>query len=186
MIAAYTYDGIQSDYVLARYNCDGSLDSSFSDDGIVTTDISDNEGSTYLVLQPDGKIVVTGYVWDGNDHDWVVLRYEGGVSPNLTISPPSGKYVTTQEFDLALIAEAPGLSLVGGSATLDGADVTSILVQNVIPGTLVTGGMTFRLPGIEANLFSPGCHMLSVELDLSDGTSIGDAITWEVRENTEP
>lgn len=107
-------------------------------------------------------------------------------SVSLTISPPSGNYVITQGFDLALIVEAPGLSVVGGSATLDGSDVMPALVSCVIPGTLVSGGQTFRCPGLTGDAFGTGTHTLDVTLDLSDGSSVSDTVTWEVLENTEP
>lgn len=110
----------------------------------------------------------------------------GVVTSALTISPPSGAYVTTQGFDLALIVEAGCLSVLGGSATLDGSDVTAALVSCVIPGTLVSGGQTFRCPGLTGGTFGTGTHTFSVTLDLSNGPSVSDTITWEVKENTEP
>lgn len=108
------------------------------------------------------------------------------VGAELIISPPSGDYVTTQGFDLTLIVEAPGLSVVGGSAILDGSDVTSSLAACVIPGTLVLGGQTFRCPGLTGNFLGTGTHILDVTLDLSDGSSVSDSVNWEVKENIEP
>jgi len=82
VVAASTYNVNEWDFAVVRYNSDGSLDPSFSGDGIVTTDATGpNEGSEYLALQSDGKIVVVGYTWDGAQHDVVVLRYEGYVDP---------------------------------------------------------------------------------------------------------
>lgn len=104
----------------------------------------------------------------------------------LIISPPSCAYVTTQGFDLTLIVEAPGLSVVGGSATFDGTDVTTYLAGCLIPGTLVSGGQTFRCPGLIAGALGTGTHTLDVTLNLSDGSSVSDTVTWEVKENTEP
>jgi len=109
-----------------------------------------------------------------------------GSNVSLTISPPSGNYVTTQSFDLTLIVEAPGLSVIGGSATLDGSDVIDALAACVIPGTLVSGGQTFRCPDIVAGDLGTGTHTLDVTLDLSDSSSVSDTVTWEVMENTEP
>ena len=54
--------GIGSDFALARYNPDGTIDSSFDGDGIVTTDfgaLSDDDARA-LVIEPDGRIVVVG------------------------------------------------------------------------------------------------------------------------------
>lgn len=48
---------------LVRYLSDGSLDDSFGDGGIVTTDLSGSgESGRDMVIQPDGKIVVAGSV----------------------------------------------------------------------------------------------------------------------------
>ena len=50
-----------SDFMLARYREDGSLDSSFGGDGIVTTDLGGSDTALAAAVQPDGKIVVGGY-----------------------------------------------------------------------------------------------------------------------------
>lgn len=50
------------DFILARYNHDGSLDMSFDGNGIALTDVaagSQNEADA-LAIQPDGKILVAG------------------------------------------------------------------------------------------------------------------------------
>ena len=111
--------------------------------------------------------------------------YEGA-SASLRISPPSGDYVITQGFDLTLIVETPGLSVVGGSAILDGSDVTAALAACIIPGTLVLGGQALRCPGLTGATFGTGIHFLEVTLDLNDGSSVSDAAIWEVIGNTEP
>ncbi len=49
------------DVALARYNPNGTLDSSFGGDGKVTTDVGPgNDVATDLVLQSDGKLVAAG------------------------------------------------------------------------------------------------------------------------------
>src|SRR6185369_12235464 len=49
-----------NDFALARYNADGSLDTSFSGDGKQTTDVVDLDYASGVALQGDGKIVVVG------------------------------------------------------------------------------------------------------------------------------
>src|SRR5439155_13478835 len=57
---------LSSDFALARYNDDGTLDDSFGGDGLVTTDFpvssipSDDVGHQVVIQQADGKIVVAG------------------------------------------------------------------------------------------------------------------------------
>lgn len=109
-----------------------------------------------------------------------------GLPSVVTILPASGALLTTEGFDLSLILEAPGRSLTGGRATLDGVDVTGALAGCIIPGTLLTGGQTFRCPGLRGRIFGPGTHILNVVLNLSDGSSVRDTVFWEVLANTEP
>jgi uncharacterized delta-60 repeat protein len=55
-------DKILRDIYLIRYNNDGSLDPSFSFDGIVRTNLGGIETVSSVLLQPDGKILVVGQV----------------------------------------------------------------------------------------------------------------------------
>ena len=53
--------GTDYDFALARYNSDGSLDTSFDGDGKVTTAIgAGHDGATAVAVQADGKIVAAG------------------------------------------------------------------------------------------------------------------------------
>ncbi|WP_405821563.1 calcium-binding protein [Streptomyces sp. NBC_01390] len=58
---------------LARYNSNGSLDTSFDGDGQVITPAA---GAADVALQPDGRIVAAG----GSDGNFTVLRYTTGGS----------------------------------------------------------------------------------------------------------
>ena len=98
----------------------------------------------------------------------------------LTITPPSGAYVPTQGFDLVLVLDAPGRSVVDGEARLDGNDVTGPLAACVIPGTLASGLQTFRCPGLTGGTLGPSTHTLVVSLTLSDTTAVSQSVTWEV------
>src|SRR5262245_19245829 len=50
------------DFALARYNADGSLDTSFGTGGKVTTGFAlRDDGATCVALQSDGKVVAAGY-----------------------------------------------------------------------------------------------------------------------------
>jgi len=62
VIAGSTYSATTNfDFAIARYNPDGSLDTSFGAAGKVITDLSPDFDQAYaLALQPDGKILVAG------------------------------------------------------------------------------------------------------------------------------
>jgi uncharacterized delta-60 repeat protein len=55
--------GTFTDFILARFNADGTVDSTFDGDGRVTTNIVSGQQQEALavVVQPDGRIVVAGY-----------------------------------------------------------------------------------------------------------------------------
>jgi uncharacterized delta-60 repeat protein len=86
--AGYVNDDVTSetDFALARFDTDGSLDASFGGDGMVTTDFSG--GGDYaraIALQPDGKVVVAGRT-ESLESDFAVARYEGDPPPP-TVGP---------------------------------------------------------------------------------------------------
>ncbi|MEV7812623.1 delta-60 repeat domain-containing protein [Streptomyces flaveolus] len=60
-LGSFYGEGTGPDFVVVRYNPDGTLDSGFGNGGIVTTDFGQGEEAAHgLALQPDGKIVVVG------------------------------------------------------------------------------------------------------------------------------
>ena len=66
VLAGYTYIG-NYDFALLRFDADGWLDPSFGAGGVVTTDYNGRQNQAYdLVAQPDGKLVVGGYVTTGS------------------------------------------------------------------------------------------------------------------------
>ena len=78
LVAGYALNASQ-DFALVRYRPDGSLDPSFGNGGLVTTDIggSDDYGSS-VAIQPDAKIVVAGYSQISTSNAGIAsVRYEG-------------------------------------------------------------------------------------------------------------
>ncbi len=109
-----------ADFAIARYNTDGSLDTSFSFDGKVITDFSGgSEDANAVVIQPNGKIVVAGTSFTGTTSDFAVARYN-----------PDGVLDNSFDFD--------------GKVTTDfnfSSDLLSdIVVQS--DGKLVAGGLS--------------------------------------------
>ena len=60
---------------LVKYNSDGSIDQSFGNNGIVTTDISGNAIVETILLQPDGKILAGGTAWSISNGNFLFVRY---------------------------------------------------------------------------------------------------------------
>ena len=74
--AGYSKSNSDEDIALARYNIDGSLDLTFNQTGLITTDLGSfwDEGWA-MVIQPDEKIVVAGFADSPTDVDYVLVRY---------------------------------------------------------------------------------------------------------------
>jgi uncharacterized delta-60 repeat protein len=81
-----------SDFALARYNSDGSLDTTFSFDGKLTTDFGGYDSGYSVTVQPDGKILVAGLTGFGNG-DFDVARYNSNGALDSTFGS-DGKVTT--------------------------------------------------------------------------------------------
>jgi uncharacterized delta-60 repeat protein len=65
-----------SDFALARYNPDGTLDNSFGTNGKLITDFSGQGASANaLALQPDSKVVLLGTTYAGVASSFALARY---------------------------------------------------------------------------------------------------------------
>jgi uncharacterized delta-60 repeat protein len=61
---------------LARYNRDGSLDTTFSGDGLVSTDFSlSSDSAQEVFVQSDGRIVAAGSVFSNGSFNYGAARY---------------------------------------------------------------------------------------------------------------
>ncbi len=83
VVVGYSNDNANyySDIALVRYNSNGSLDSTFDTDGIVTTPIGIlREGANSVAIQSDGKIVVAGNTQTGpNTYVFALARYNNTI-----------------------------------------------------------------------------------------------------------
>jgi uncharacterized delta-60 repeat protein len=111
-----------SDFALARYNPDGSLDASFDGDGRVFTDFGFGDVVNALSIQPDGKIIAAGIAKSSSSRDageFGVARYnpDGGLDASFD---GDGRVLTafTALTDSAVdvIVQPDGKIVVGGVA----------------------------------------------------------------------
>jgi uncharacterized delta-60 repeat protein len=111
------------DFAVARYNVNGTLDSSFGTGGKVTTPVSasGDDVAYAVVIQHDGKIVVAGYAQTATTFDFALVRY----NPNGTLDSSfgSGGQLTTDfgagsDVGRALVLQADNKIVVAGYATI--------------------------------------------------------------------
>ncbi|CAN5594363.1 hypothetical protein BH10BAC2_BH10BAC2_21230 [soil metagenome] len=83
VISGYsTNGGSSSNIAIVRYNINGSIDSSFNADGIITTAVKNASGRGSIAIQIDGRIVVAGSEYNGSNYDIVIVRYNTNGSLN--------------------------------------------------------------------------------------------------------
>lgn len=78
VLAGYAINGASNEeFALARFNANGSLDTSFDTDGKLTTQLSDNESvANSVAVQTDGKIIAAGYIFSSSfEYDFALARY---------------------------------------------------------------------------------------------------------------
>jgi uncharacterized delta-60 repeat protein len=126
------------DFALARYNTDGTLDTTFGMNGLVTTDFGAGETVRALAIQMDHKIVAAGY-----NGDFLLVRYNADGSLDTTFGPDGTGEVTTDfadNFDLIQsLAFQTDQKIVAGGATftdLSGIDSSFALARYVPDGSL--------------------------------------------------
>jgi uncharacterized delta-60 repeat protein len=132
-IVAGGYSG--SDFALARYNLDGSLDTNFSGDGKVTTDFGGDDGIDALAIQPDdNKIVAAGYSNYSGSYDFALARYLGENPPDDTaptvesVTPANGATNVSRDTNItATFSEAMD------PATLNNSTVTLVAKGSTTP-----------------------------------------------------
>jgi uncharacterized delta-60 repeat protein len=150
------------DFALARYNTDGSLDTSFDSGGKVTTDFGGGNDRAYSVaIQSDGKIVAAGYSSNGSNNDFALVRYntDGTLDTNFD----SGGKVTTdfgggddQAYSVAI--QSDGKIVVAG-LSYTGSNNGFALVRYNTDGTLDTsfdsdGKVTTAIGGTNDRAYS--------------------------------
>src|SRR5438552_2786879 len=165
-----------TDFALARYNSDGSLDTTFGNGGMVTTDFFGNEDDAFSILiQPDGKIVAVGSANDpATFYDFAAARYLSNGTIDTTFGV-AGKVSTDfgdQNFDRARSAalQADGKIVAAGFAISQNGGVQNFAVARYTSnGVLDT---TFSRDGKTQIDFGNCCQSATKVLLQSDGKII--------------
>src|SRR5213080_4539053 len=169
-------DMSDTDFALARYNPDGSLDTTFGNGGTVTTDFFGNEDDVFSVLiQPDGKIIAVGSANSPvNYYDFAAARYLANGTLDSTFG--TGGKVSTDfgdhNFDQARSAalQSDGRIVAAGFAiSQNGLSQNFAVARYTSNGVLDT---TFSRDGITQIDFGSCCQSAYKVLLQSDGKII--------------
>ncbi len=148
-------DFLNSAFGVARYNANGSLDSTFGSGGKVVTQLSPNgDRAAAVKIQTDGKIVVAGTTSDGSFDIFAIVRYNANGTLDTSFHDDG---IVTLEFNsqnddkgYALAIQADGKILVGGSArsfsNIDFA-LARLNVDGTLDATFAGGKVVTHFPG---------------------------------------
>jgi len=130
------YDGAAA--VLLRYLPDGSLDTSFDGDGRAILAVPGAFVATALALQPDGRIVVVGSVYNGSDSDFAIVRRnaDGSADPTFDGDGLAVTPVSPAQNDVAndVVVQPDGRIVVAGRG-----NIAAAVVRYLADGTLDSG-----------------------------------------------
>jgi uncharacterized delta-60 repeat protein len=170
VLAGCSYNGpdFGLDYIIARYNSDGTLDLSFDEDGKVYSDFSESSDIAYSTcVQANGKIIVAGYIYDLMD--FALIRYNTDGSPDNTFGE-GGRVITDIDgaYNIAycMIIQPDDKILVAGSNQYTSVDMDIVVVRYNPDGSLDN---TFSIDGKVVTSFGEYTDLAKAIALQSDG-----------------
>ena len=142
VVAGYSKVGSSDDFAVVRYNIDGSLDSTFSSDGKLTTPIgAGDDNATSVAIQPNGQIIVAGHSLTASTRDFAIVRYN--TDGNLDTTFDSDGKVTTavgsgDDFANSVVIQSDGKIVAAGSSFNGESDDIAIVRYDSTGETDVT------------------------------------------------
>jgi len=118
LLGGYCYNGSDNDFCIARFNSDGTLDTTFGNRGKVIQPIGPYYDYGYsLAIQPDGKILLGGYCNNRGNIDFCITRFKSDGTLDKTFGR-SGKVIqpigSDNDEGYSLAIQPDGKILLGG------------------------------------------------------------------------
>lgn len=170
--------GIGYRAAVLRYNSNGTLDASFSGDGIQVDNLGSGDDDSYygVAVQPDGRIVVAGIAKGSADYDVVVARYT--TSGALDASFSSDGYTimdigTVDNRASAMVLQPDGNIVIAGEHGPPSVDCDFLLARFTPTGALDT---SFGTNGVAISAFSASTDWAYALALQSDGRLIASGL----------
>lgn len=166
LAAKSSFNGLNTDFAVVRYNRDGTLDTTFTSTNLPTggylrTDLAgNNDVANSVVIDTDGKILAAGYSNNGASNEFALIRYNDDGTMDTTFNPGfivPGIVITRigagDSQINAVIHDNNGKYLAGGFSFNNTFDMFTLARYNVNgsldttfnPGTLQPGVVTSSL-----------------------------------------
>lgn len=134
----YRYGDVSYDFCTARYNTNGSLDTSFNGVGSRNDILWDNNNMAYgITQQSDGKVVISGFAYDGTYNDMVLVRYNINGSLDSSFGVNGKTFESYNQYGIAysVIQLSSGKLLAGGGATGQSFELARFNTDGTIDAT---------------------------------------------------
>ncbi len=172
------------DFACLRYNSNGTLDSTFGTNGVVTNDVQTGSDDVIysVAIQSDGKIILAGYSDDGSNKNAALIRLNTNGTLDTSFGT-SGKVLTdfitgrADEIKTVKIHSLTGNIIVGGTSSVTSTNSQAVIARYTSAGLLDT---TFNITGkvLLANASGSGTYFNVIEdLGLKSNGKIS-AIGW--------
>ncbi len=172
VLVGYTGERPMTDLAMTRYNADGTLDTSFGEEGKVILNVADEDFGVSVKRQEDGKLLVAGTTGLYSGWDFLLVRFNEDGS--LDGSFGSGGIVQTsftKHFDVAFDIElqSDGKIVVAGLT-----EFTTALARYHPDGTLDT---SFGEAGLVMSSFGKGAsRAFALEVGVDDSLVIAGSL----------
>jgi uncharacterized delta-60 repeat protein len=120
VVAAGTFNnGSTTDFAIARYLKNGALDTTFNENGEVTSNFGNSDNAISVAIDTTGKIIVGGYYTDPSDNShFEIARYtaNGSLDPSFNGSGVTGTtFGSNREYLSAIALQSNGEIIAGGN-----------------------------------------------------------------------
>ena len=108
------------DFAVARYLPDGSLDESFGDGGVVTTDLGGDDRANSVAVDADGSILLGGTGGTSAGTDFVLVRYLDDGTPDAAFGPAMTDFRGGDDVAHRVLVRPDGTLVLVGTNQLSG------------------------------------------------------------------
>ncbi len=147
VVAGYGAGSYSPDFAVARFSSNGTLDTTFSDDGMVTYSYGARtlDYAYAVAVQDDGKVIVAGAVYDtqapGRSYDLLVMRYNAnGILDTTFGEQGSGKVRHSiglnADYNYSIALQDDGKIVLAGTSLQGAKSYDMVVVRLRADGTL--------------------------------------------------
>ena len=183
VVAGWAHNGVNLDGAVARYTSTGLLDTTFSGDGMVTTDFyGSNDFYRAIARQADSKLVAVGNVVNGSFFELAVARYLSDSTPpttTVTLNPaaPNGGGGLYLPPVLVSVSAVDAESIV--------AETRCVLDPASVPLTFADLPAGCAYTGLGAEVSAAGAHTLyAASRDNADNQAAPVSVSFTIAQPT--